>query len=135
MSTLAALNRKMSDADALHSKERARILETKVALVRRFAITCVHCRAGSTLARWSFVQDYWYTSPSGCTEGDYWNTTKTECCYVACPLCGVLNYIYNHPQKAQILERIDDPSVSKEKLFLEIWKKHGNSPLKKVFPK
>jgi hypothetical protein len=124
----------MTNASALYASERARIVEAKVSIARRYVIGCVHCHGQSVLRRWFFVQKFWYTPPSGCIGGDYWNKTETAQCDIACPLCRVCNYLYTHPKRDQILERIDG-ALHKEDLFSEVWEKHGNRQMEKVFPK
>jgi ribosomal protein S27E len=132
--SLRSLTIQMKDEENRTRTAREEILDKQYAVIKRYVVTCEHCGKSSTLGKWSFIQDYWYTPPRGCTEGDYWNATKTECCYIACPHCRVMNYIYNHPQKQKLLERIEPLRFDKEKVFAEIWEQYKNQPLKKIHP-
>lgn len=38
-----------------------------------------------------YIQDYWYTEPHGCSEGDYWNLGEGQ---FVCPHCGRLNRLF-----------------------------------------
>lgn len=132
---LRTLDAELKEKEKHFRETRQGIIDRKIAVIRRYAIVCVHCKKQSVLSRWIFLQDFWYTQPSGCTEGDYWNKTESECCHIFCPQCEKLNYIYNHPQKALLLERIDDRDIGKEKLFAEVWEQHGDNKPKRVHPK
>lgn len=113
---------------------RDSIYKLVVARVRRVVIKCSLCRKGTQLSNRSFLQDWWYTSPRGCNEGDYWNKTETSLCHIFCPKCGKWEYIHNHPQKKQILQNIEEQGIDKKKIFYEIWEQHGRNEAKQIFP-
>jgi predicted RNA-binding Zn-ribbon protein involved in translation (DUF1610 family) len=39
----------------------------------------------------------WYTSPHGCSGGDYWSVDKDDALF-KCPHCGHVNRLYKHPE-------------------------------------
>ncbi len=38
---------------------------------------CEYCHKRTVIRRLIYIQTHWYTSPSGCTGGDYWNQGRT----------------------------------------------------------
>lgn len=138
--TLVSLEEKLEKMKQQSREEESRILARKISLVKRFVIVCEECKKRSTLAQWWFVQDYWYTRPSGCTEGDYWNSSKLEDCHIICPnpQCRNMARIYDHTQKAPLLERIQSVTkdgIALKNIFAEVWEKHGDNPPKRVHPR
>ena len=107
-----------------HTKELQEATSSLLAEAKKLRLTCVHCKEIGELGTWSFVQDHYYISPSGCTEGDYWNTSRTNLCFVACPACNKMNYIYNHPEREPLMTVLETPGISKEGLFTRLYKKH-----------
>lgn len=53
-----------------------------------FKLPCARCKTEHKIADLTAVQTYWYTSPYGCTEGDYWTAGELQ---VLCPDCGAYN--------------------------------------------
>lgn len=51
-------------------------------------IPCAKCERRSLIANVTLYQTHWYTPPSGCTDGDYWN--EGECQFV-CHHCNTVN--------------------------------------------
>ena len=58
--------------------------------LRRYTITCPHCKKSAPLCEWGFVQTNWYESPYGCSGGACWNTYDDILqCLLVCPFtCG-----------------------------------------------
>lgn len=52
------------------------------------------CKKRTRIASLTYIQTHWYTPPSGCTGGDYWNDGEGQ---FVCPKCGELNRLYNRP--------------------------------------
>lgn len=48
-----------------------------------------------------YIQTHWYTPPSGCSGGDYWNNGEGQ---FICPKCGVENRLYERPQVEALRE-------------------------------
>lgn len=48
------------------------------------------CGAKTQIKELTYIRTHWYTSPSGCTEGDYWNVGEGQW---DCPECGHRNRI------------------------------------------
>ena len=129
---LQTLNARIAAVSAKHDKILGGLKEERRGAIKRYIISCVHCAKKSTLGKWGFVQDYWYTPPSGCSDGDYWNSSEANLCHIACPSCRHTNYLYNHPQRDAILGRIKDGD--KKDLFAEVWTQYGDAKLKRIFP-
>lgn len=55
---------------------------------KRALIKCCSCHSEHPIAEQEYVQTYWYTSPHGCTGGDYWNFGEANW---ICPSCGFRN--------------------------------------------
>ncbi|HAU07552.1 MAG: hypothetical protein UW46_C0007G0017 [Candidatus Yanofskybacteria bacterium GW2011_GWF1_44_227] len=97
--------------------QKDRIRNRQLEAIRRSFISCPKCHKESRLSNWTFIQIKWYTPPSGCTEGDYWNTSETKFCYLVCPKCGIESYVYVHPQKNKIVRLVDKSSFTTAQLF------------------
>jgi phage FluMu protein Com len=98
-------------------------------------IRCEHCKKYALLKKWSFIQGYWHEGPHGCNGGDEWWPDEKETCHIACPHCGEWNYLYNHPQKHLVLEALISYRIWPSDLFVFVYEKAGNNPLKQVHPK
>jgi hypothetical protein len=53
------------------------------------------CGAQLPIADIVYIQTHWYTEPSGCTGGDYWNQGEGQ---FVCPKCGAENRLYERPE-------------------------------------
>jgi len=113
---------------------RASIHQLVALRVGRTIVQCSLCRKRSRFGRFGFVQDYWYTQPSGCSGGDYWSRTEIKLCYIVCPECSVMNYIYQHPQREQIIDLIQNQGLERKEIFSTIWEKHGDKKPEQVYP-
>lgn len=79
----------MAEATALaKKKEYEKALETLELLKKRSEIRCGKCKESFPIATQVFVQTHWYTSPHGCTGGDYWNVGEANW---TCPACRTQN--------------------------------------------
>ena len=83
-----------SHLEKLHAKEQA-LNDAKKALLSETAIQCSNCRIQSAIKDMTYIQTHWYTSPTGCNEGDYWNQGEGRC---ECPSCGCVMRLYEHPE-------------------------------------
>lgn len=50
--------------------------------------SCENCHKSTAVRRLIYIQTLWYTPPSGCTEGDYWNQGEGQW---VCPHCRYVN--------------------------------------------
>ncbi len=55
---------------------------------RKRKIQCGACDDFHEIGNLKAIQTHWYTPPTGCTEGDYWNDGELQ--YV-CPETGIIN--------------------------------------------
>lgn len=53
------------------------------------------CGKKSMIREIAYLQTHWYTPPSGCSDGDYWNAGEGEW---DCPHCGRRNRLYKLPE-------------------------------------
>lgn len=53
------------------------------------------CGAKLKISDLVYIQTHWYTPPSGCTDGDYWNSGEGQ---FECPKCEKLNRLYERPE-------------------------------------
>lgn len=89
------------EADMEMHRRALRILqEEKVRTLPDAEVICIAggdrgCGVHHKVSDLKFVQTYWYTPPSGCTEGDYWNLGEGQ---FKCPSCGTLNRLYERPE-------------------------------------
>lgn len=51
-------------------------------------IRCCRCGAAHPINTQIYIQTYWYTSPRGCMDGDYWSSGEANW---KCPDCGFKN--------------------------------------------
>jgi hypothetical protein len=82
-----------ADTVKRHAEELLEVTASLLGKAKKLNCQCVHCKQVSELGSWSFVQDYYYISPSGCTDGDYWLPNRTDLCYIACPNCNKTNSV------------------------------------------
>lgn len=67
------------------------------------------CGMAMEIRELTFIQTHWYTPPSGCTEGDYWNQGEGN---FICIHCGVRNRLHNRKAIQDLKDRFK--SVEKE---------------------
>jgi hypothetical protein len=53
------------------------------------------CGSQFPVSQLTYIQTHWYTPPSGCTEGGYWNRGEGQ---FICPSCGHMNRLYERPE-------------------------------------
>lgn len=53
------------------------------------------CGMGMDIGQLEYIQTHWYTRPSGCMDGDYWNPGDGE---FICPHCTHRNRLYDRPE-------------------------------------
>ena len=53
------------------------------------------CGAKLPISDLEYIQTHWYTGPTGCSEGDYWNEGEGQ---FVCPVCGKLNRLCDRPE-------------------------------------
>lgn len=94
MKALDSLDKKIAKA-----KEKVKELEAELdALNGELPIECQSssngegCGAIHKIKDIVYIQSFWYTSPHGCSGGDYWNYGEGR---FRCPSCGVKNRLYN----------------------------------------
>lgn len=51
-------------------------------------IRCCCCAKAEPISTQVYIQTHWYTSPHGCTGGDYWNQGEAQW---QCPNCWFVN--------------------------------------------
>lgn len=69
-------------------QERERILEEIEKRNKRKKIKCACCDDFYTIEKLTVIQTHWYTPPSGCTDGDYWNQGELQ---FVCPVTEIRN--------------------------------------------
>jgi hypothetical protein len=72
-------------ARATKARELARVARDKA--MRDLAAKCSWCGEESPLSAITLIQTHWYTSPHGCTGGDYWNVGERAWECPACKRC------------------------------------------------
>lgn len=53
------------------------------------------CDQALEIGELEYIQTHWYTSPYGCSGGDYWNQGEGR---FICPQCGHQNRLYDRPE-------------------------------------
>ena len=53
------------------------------------------CGQALEIGELEYIQTHWYTSPHGCSGGDYWNQGEGQ---FICPHCGHCNRLYDRPE-------------------------------------
>jgi hypothetical protein len=101
-------------------EKRAELSKQKLEAIQAVPIACIACKQYTSLGDWIFIQKLWWVPPSGCTEGAYWKNHQTHTCDLRCPQCSYENYIYNHPQKAKIVELVDHHGFYEKKIFKNV---------------
>jgi len=134
MNKLQKLNRELERETRAFELFKAKNHEEKVAVIRKRVIGCPSCHAACQLKNWGFVQEYRYNRPHGCGEGGDHTAKDTNVCHLICPMCSEEIYIYNHNQRDQIVQMIDNEGVNKSEIFATVWDHHEGFPSKQVFP-
>ena len=116
-----------------HQANMQSVHSQKVTLVRNRKYSCPFCQHVGSLSTWGFLQGHTYTSPSGCSGGDYWTPNDTDVCHLICPACIKQVYIYNYTEKESLLYLIGSIGVEKKEIFAMIYNKHGDD-VKQVHP-
>lgn len=71
--------------DALN--EQIEHLKTEIETIKaNRTIKCTKCEKRTKIKNVTVLQPHWYTPPSGCSGGDYWNTSAEVSWW--CPKCG-----------------------------------------------
>ncbi len=114
----------------------AALAEKQFALIKTgVRLKCRECGKTSPLGTWDFMRDHWYIQPHGCTDGDYWKAHEVQTCYIVCPHCRKMNYIYNHPMRDQLIGLSKQFDFRFTSLFAQVWDKYGNEAAKLREPK
>lgn len=122
---MTALKQRLAELDEERAKCQALIRKD----MAKKTIKCEACGKMHKIKDLVGVQTYWYTSPHGCTGGDYWNTGEFR---FVCPETNILNrLLFGSSSRLDWRERggFKDPAVifrNKYKdLFKEIVEDHG----------
>ena len=81
----------------LDSREDALAEQTRGTLVKCTSqvATGKGCGTLHAIKDLTYIQTHWYTSPHGCSGGDYWNRGEGQ---FICPSCGHRNRLYASPE-------------------------------------
>jgi len=71
-------------------KEEGKILDRIKNRNSKRKIQCSCCENFHEIHNLTAIQTHWYVTPSGCTEGDYWNEGEIQ---FLCPDSGVINRV------------------------------------------
>lgn len=66
--------------------------------IGRIKFHCKECLVHYRIKDSVYIQTHWYTRPSGCTEGDYWNEGEG---LSECPKCKTRSCMENVPKNFQ----------------------------------
>ncbi|MCI0558139.1 MAG: hypothetical protein MN733_06560 [Nitrososphaera sp.] len=135
ISLLDTINARIAKFEKNYTRRRETLLSEKTQIIRAYILRCVHCKDESALAEWGFIRDHYYVKPYSCTGGDYWVACKTDVCHLVCLKCRQENYIYNHPDRKQIVDLIDNQDIASNLIFATIWSRHGKHKIEQIHPK
>jgi len=62
---------------------------------------CARCEETTPISQMEYIQSHWYTTPHGCTGGDYWTPGEG---YALCPECGIEHRTHFSPGLADLKE-------------------------------
>lgn len=91
-------DKQVSDAEAiLEAREQADADQMRDTLVKCTSqvATGKGCGGLHAIKDLTYIQTHWYTSPHGCSGGDYWNQGEGQ---FNCPGCGHRNRLYASPE-------------------------------------
>lgn len=106
----------------LHDEER-RVLKAIDERNRRQNIKCGACGNFHRIGSLEAIQTHWYTPPSGCTEGDYWNEGELR---FVCPETGIVNRLLFDNYDVPYEKRRDydnDPEEQFKRNYKKLFKK------------
>jgi len=93
------------DKQGVHVPSRRKLVPAhyiKITNPAQATVTCLGstfddrgCGAKLHVSDLVYIQTHWYVPPSGCTDGDYWNTGEGQ---FVCPKCGCTNRLYERPE-------------------------------------
>lgn len=121
-----------------YKRSLAAVTVQKIANIQGRSFICTHCKHASLLSRCSFIQDFWYEGPSGCSGGDTWHPHEKKVCYIICPSCREWNYLHTHSQREELVAYLTECKVKAEQIFAKVYENHpdGKTPsLTQVHPK
>lgn len=73
-------------------------VEKRKDIERQCLLQCQKCSAESVVGETEYIQTHWYTSPHGCTGGDYWNAGEGQW---VCPN-GHKNRLHDQPEVVKL---------------------------------
>jgi len=107
-----------------NQQEEIRIREKIDKRNEKRSIQCSGCNELHKIGDLVAIQTHWYTPPSGCTEGDYWNEGELQ---FVCPETGTINRLlfnnYDVPWEERRIYKNNPESQFKRmyrKLFKEV---------------
>lgn len=88
-------------------KEISALCDEKEAIKRKRRWTCNECSRQTVVTKLIVVEHWWYTQPSGCSEGDYW--LPGDDYYIWCDKCNTWIRDYKR-------HRVSDWEIRDEKI-------------------
>lgn len=88
----------LTEEQKRNAEEAHRIAKEIDAKLKKTLVRCEPawgCGMGYEIQELTYIQTKWYTPPSGCMGGDYWNNGEGQW---KCPNCGKINRLYNKPE-------------------------------------
>jgi len=113
----------LEDQLEIINQEESKILEAIDKRNSRRTIKCVSCDDFHRIRDLDAIQTHWYTPPTGCTEGDYWNEGELQ---FVCPETEVRNRLLFSNNDVPWEERRDyknDPGEQFKTNYKDLFKK------------
>lgn len=106
---LTAITKKIKKLD-----ERRAVLEAELQEARANLDFPCCCGEVHKIKDCDVLQTHWYTPPSGCTDGDYWNSGELQ---VVCPVTGSKNRLLDRSVNDHLAKQF---SSSYKRLFKSV---------------
>jgi hypothetical protein len=74
----------------------------------------VGCGVSHQIKDLDYISYRFYVAPSGCTDGDYWLTSKDDA-YFYCPTCGHKNRMYDRKQYMELKDQFKSSDQVEER--------------------
>jgi hypothetical protein len=87
--------KKIDRAIAAANKKITALRVQKDEILSHTTLLCGECNNTFEIKDLTYIQTHWYTRPSGCMEGDYWNEGEGQ---FDCPHCQTRWRLYKNPE-------------------------------------
>ena len=83
--------RELIKLEEKHASEAEFLRVERDKIQKRKTWRCINCNKRTQITKLTIVREFWHTTATGCTGGDYWNPSDEY--WIDCPKCGIINRV------------------------------------------